>query len=93
MSDPQTNDTLLKLSAFRRKCSNFNSMTLLSMTLVQISEFYLVCGIVLSRATPCEKFQDDVTINKGINCIFPVFCFVYFWTNERSPLFYANFLH
>ena len=33
---------------------------------------------------PCTKFQHGMTINKGINCIFPVFCFVYFWTNDKS---------
>ena len=49
MSHPQTNDlTFQTLSAFRRKCSNFSSMMLLTMISVQISEFYLVCGMVLS---------------------------------------------
>ena len=32
----------------------------------------------------CAKFKHDMTNNNGINCIFPVFCFVYFWTNDRS---------
>ena len=33
---------------------------------------------------PCAKFQHEMTINNRINCIFSVFCFVYFWTNDRS---------
>ena len=42
---PQTTE---KLSAFRRKRSNFNTMTSLSLTSVKISEFSLACGIDLA---------------------------------------------
>ena len=45
---------------------------------MQISEFYLVCGIVLSRATPVQ------IINNGIHCIFHVFLFCVFWANDRD---------
>ena len=38
----------------------------------------------LVMSYPCAKFKHDMTINNGIKCIFPVFCFVYFWTNNKS---------
>ena len=38
------------------------------------------------------KFHNDMTIKSGINCIFHVFCFVYFWTKDRSFIIYMNFL-
>ena len=33
---------------------------------------------------PYAKFQHDMSINNGIHCICPVYCFVYFWTNDRG---------
>ena len=52
---------------------------------------------------PCAKFQHDMTTGNGINCIFTVFCFVYFWTNDISlsimtplsmkSLILCNFFH
>ena len=40
--------SILKLITFRQKGPDFNSVTSLFVTSVQISEFYLVCGIFLS---------------------------------------------
>ena len=76
--------SLLNLSDLRRKCSNFNSMASLSMTSVQISELYFVCRVVFVMSYPYAKFQHDISINNGIHCICPVYCFVYFWTNDRG---------
>ena len=50
------------------------------------SDFIILFGMwnnfVISY--PCAKFQHDMTINNGINYIFPGFCLVYFWINNRS---------
>ena len=73
----------LKLSAFRRKCYNFNSMTLLSICDFS-ADFRILFGMwnTSVMSYPCAKFKHDMAINNLI-IIFD-FCFVYSWTNDKS---------
>ena len=50
------------------------------------ADFRILFGVWNSfvMSYPCAKFQHDMTIDNGINCIFTVFRYVYFWTNDRS---------
>ena len=59
-------------------------MTLLSMTSVQISEFYLLCGIVLSWATPVQNLSMIWPLIRELIVFFLFFVFLYFWTTKRS---------
>ena len=50
------------------------------------ADFEILFGMwnSLVMSYPCEKFHHHMTINNGSNCILHMFCFVYFWTNDRG---------
>ena len=81
---PQTTAiySLSKLSAFRQKYSNFNTMMSLSLASVEILDFSLACEKGLSWAIFVPHFCCDTTLIACNTCISHVY-FWYFSTNRQ----------